>query len=218
MKIKHKLRLLTCIAFILTLILLVGVTTLGTYTSIDEAVSLPADNKSIIYKTSNEVFITMEVSAGGVEIIPSSHNQIETDYDTQYYDVKLIEENGDWKATVMGKKTDMGAHYVKLYLPDSYCSITANVVCGSLVYDLPQKGNNSLHITAEDSSLKFSTPNQYENINISIEATEQEFMQYSHINYPDYFSKTENKVFYKNGSGINEINVMLTGFTNIDFE
>lgn len=55
-------------------------------------------------------------------------------------------------------------------------------------------------------------------INISIAATEQEITQYSYINYPDYFSETENKVFYKNGLGINEINVMLTGFTNIDFE
>lgn len=218
MKFKHKSRLLTCIAFLLTFFLLVGAAMLGAYTSINHASSIPSDNQAIIDKTSNEVSINVEISAGGVEIIQSSLEQIKADYDTQYYDVKLVEENGEYKATVIGKKADMGAHYVKLSLPDTSCSITANVICGSLVYTLPQKGNNSLHITAEDSSLKFFAPNQYENTNISIAATDQEFMQYGYINYPDYFSKTENKVFYKNGSDINEINIMLTGFTNVDFE
>lgn len=218
MEYKHKSKTIVCVTLVLTLILLVGATTVGAYTKTNQVTPSPSNNKSISFNTDKEIAITAEINAGGVEIIQGSLNQIQAVYDAQYYDVKLIEENGEWKATVSGKKSDMGAHYVKLYLPNTRCSITANVVCGSVFYDLPQDSKHSLQITAEDSSLKFSSPNQYENYSISITAKEQEFMQYGHINYPDYFSKSQDNILYKNGTGTNEINIMLTGFTNIDFK
>lgn len=218
MKYKHKSKKIVCFTLALTLILLVSATTVGAYTRTNQVTSSPVDNKSIIFNTDKEIAITLEINAGGVEIMQGTFNHIQADYDAQYYDVKLIEENDEWNATVSGKKSDMGAHYIKLYLPDARCNITANVVCGSLFYDLPQDSKNSIQITAEDSSLKFSELNQYENYSISIAAKEEEFMQYGHINYPDYFYKSQDKILYNSGTSTNEINIMLTGFTNINFE
>ncbi len=218
MKYKRKSKTIVCVSLVLTLILLVLATTVGAYTRTNQVTSFPMDNKYIIFNTDKEIAITAEINFGGMEIIQGSLNQIKAEYDALYYDVKLIEENGEWKVTVAGKKSLMGAHYVKLYLPDTRCSIKANVVCGSLLYDFPQDSKNSLQITSENSSLEFSEPNQYKNYDISITAKEQEFMQYGYINYPNYFYKSQDKIFYKSGTGTNEIDIMLTGFTNIDFE
>lgn len=212
---KNKSKLFLVPTLALTLVLLVGATSIGAYTPKQVNPLIP-DNKSITLDT--DITITAEINVGGIDIIPVSQDKITADFDAQYYDVEMIEEDGEWKITVTGKKPRMGSNYVKLYIPDTGCNITANVLSGSLLYDLPQNCKGSLYITAENSSVKFSSTNQYENCNISVVATNPYFMEYSHISYPDYFTKTEDKVWYENGTGTNEIDIVLTGFTNVDFE
>ncbi len=215
---RRKSRWITGVSIVLTIIFIALSLTTGAYTRTNPSEPITPDNKSFLYHTNDEVTIMAQINAGGVAIMHGTKNQIGVDYDDQYYDVKLMEEGGEWKVTVTGKKADMGPRYVKLYLPDTNCSITANVFCGSLLYELLKESKNSITITAADASLDFSSPNGYLNYNISVLSEEPEFMQDSHLNCPDYFSQTKSKIGYKSSSGTNEINILLKGFTNINFE
>ncbi|GEM_PF-6056892 len=162
--------------------------------------------------------VSADISNGGVEFFHTSDEKITADFDAEYYNVEIININNETKVTVTGRQSDMGHNYVKIYIPENGCAITADVVDGSLIYDLPQDCKNSLNITAKDSSVKISSPDQYKNYYISVTAENQDFITYGHMSYPTYFSCGDDKTSYKNGTGENEISILLTGYTNVDFK
>lgn len=73
-------------------------------------------------------------------------------------------------------------------------------------------------IAAKDSSVDFSSSNHYQDSSISVTALEKEYMEYSLLSFPDYFTKEKDAVTYQNGTGKNRIQVVLTGYTSVNFK
>ncbi|UWD47777.1 hypothetical protein NYR90_14645 [Clostridioides difficile] len=162
--------------------------------------------------------VSLDIFNGGVEILPASSNKIIANYNSQYYNVKMAEQNGKWVVSISGKTAKMGnSSYVQLHMPNIKCNLDVNVIDGSFSYDLPKNCIDEINVIAKDSSIEFTSKNQYENSTISLSSKDKEFLKYGLINYPNYFSKTPNGFEYKDGTRKNQIGVSLTGFTNVDF-
>lgn len=167
----------------------------------------------------HKLLISAEVQAGGIKILEGTSSKLVADFDPQFYEVEIKQNHQEWKINVKGKKAKMDSNYVKLSIPDhTTSSIKANIKEGSLFYDIPENGKNHLDITAEDSSLSFSSTNKYKYYNISVTALEKEFMEYSHILYPSYFHKTDEKLSHENDDATSDIDIVLAGFTNVTFK
>ncbi|MCC0631017.1 hypothetical protein [Clostridioides sp. ZZV15-6388] len=162
--------------------------------------------------------VFLDICNGGVEILPTSSNKIIANYNSQYYNIKMTKQNGKWVISISGKTAKMGnSSYVQLHIPNIKCNMDVNVLDGSFSYDFPENCIDAINVTAKDSSIEFTSKNQYKNSTISLSATDKEFLEYGLINYPDYFTKTHKGFEYKNGTIKNQIDISLTGFTNVDF-
>lgn len=237
MKFKKKSKFLFIIALIIITMLSTGVTALEIHTSsqmnIDSEISnranfnTSANSKEVadsqkssasLPHNAQNLNVSLDIFNGGVEILPAPSNKIIANYNSQYYNVKMAEQNGKWVVSISGKTAKMGnASYVQLQVPNIKCNMDVNVIDGSFSYDLPKNCIDETNVTAKDSSIKFTSKNQYENSTISLSSKDKEFLKYGLINYPNYFSKTSNGFEYKNGTGKNKIGVSLIGFTSVDF-
>lgn len=223
---KEKSKLIIAITCIISILFSIGAMAAGAY-----AVQTPAQTKlytdqkgdtgrlpDIVRDNTQEIDITLDIYNGGAEIIPVSSDKITAEYDNHYYDVRIMEKNGECTVSVSGKEAQMGkTEYVKLLVPSVKSNMNVQVLDGDFCYNLPENCADVLNITAQDCGIHFGSKNKYQNGNISITAMDKEFMEYSQITCPDYFTTTDNKITYLNGTGNNQISVLLTGYTNIDF-
>lgn len=226
MAFKQKSKMLIVITFVITILFSAGAIAVGAYAvHASTQVEFYTDYKGNTGNLSGnardntqEIDISLEVYNGGVELLPVSSNKITADYDNQYYDVQIAMKNGKWTVSASGKKAEMWkTEDVILHVPNIKNNITVEVLDGDFSYLLPDNCADILNITAKDSGIHFASKNKYDNCNISIIAENKDFIKYSQFTCPDYFSATENKITYKNGTGINHIRVYLTGYTNVDF-
>ncbi|MGO0986034.1 hypothetical protein ACTPEW_08865 [Clostridioides difficile] len=237
MKFKKKSKFLFIIALIIITMLSTGVTALEIHTSSQMHGNSEINNRANFNTSSNSkagadsqkssaslphnaqnLNLSLDIFNGGVEILPASSNKIIANYNSQYYNVKMAEQNGKWVVSILGKTAKMGnASYVQLQVPNIKCNMDVNVIDGSFSYDLPKNCIDEINVTAKDSSIEFTSKNQYKNSTISLSSKDKEFLKYGLINYPKYFSKIPNGFEYKDGTIKNKIDVSLTGFTNVDF-
>lgn len=219
MNFKRKLKSIITITFVLIIIVATNVIAMGANSISKLQNSISFDNDELTKDNSVQGSdISLDVYNGGVNILPTSSAEIEAEYDSQYYDVQIKNDNSKWTISISGKVAKMGeTDWVKLYIPDTGCNIDIDVLCGSLAYNLPQNCLDLLNITAKDSSIEFASKNNYNNSSISITATDKDYIKYSYINGVDYFTVKDNKFEYKNDKAANQINILLTGYTNINF-
>lgn len=219
MNFKRKLKSIITITFVLIIIVATNVIAMGANSISKLQNSISFDNDELTKDNSVQGSdISLDVYNGGVNILPTSSAEIEAEYDSQYYDVQIKNDNSKWTISISGKAAKMGeTDWVKLYIPDTGCNIDIDVLCGSLAYNLPQNCLDLLNITAKDSSIEFASKNNYNNSSISITATDKDYIKYSYINGVDYFTVKDNKFEYKNDKAANQINILLTGYTNINF-
>lgn len=237
MKFKKKSKFLLIITLVITSMLSTGATALEIYTSSQIHSDSDISNRANFNTSANSkagansqkssdslphnaqsLNVSLGICNGGVEILPASSNKIVANYNSQYYNIKMTEQNGKWVVYISGKTAKMGnSSYVQLHIPNIKCNMDVNVIDGSFSYDLPENCIDIINVTAKDSSIEFTSKNQYKNSTISLLATEKDFLKYGLINYPDYFSKTPNGFEYKSGTRKNQIDISLTGFTNVAF-
>ncbi|MGO1043319.1 hypothetical protein ACTPEO_11345 [Clostridioides difficile] len=237
MKFKKKPKFLLIITFLIITMLSTGATALEIHTSSQIHGDSDISNRGNFNTSTNSkagadsqkssdslphnaqnLNVSLDICNGGVEILPASSNKIIANYNSQYYNIKMAEQNGKWVVSISGKTAKMGnSSYVQLHIPNIKCNMDVNVLDGSFSYDLPENCIDAINVTAKDSSIEFTSKNQYKNSTISLFATDKEFLKYGLINYPDYFSRTPNGFEYKNGTRKNQIDISLTGFTNVDF-
>lgn len=237
MKFKKKSKFLFIITLIIITMLSTGATALEIYTSSQMHSDSDISNRGNFNTSANSkagansqkssdslphnaqsLNVSLDICNGGVEILPASSNKIVANYNSQYYNIKITKQKGKWVVYISGKTAKMGnSSHVQLHIPNIKCNMDVNVIDGSFSYDLPKNCIDIINVTAKDSSIEFTSKNQYKNSTISLLATEKDFLKYGLINYPDYFSKTPNGFEYKSGTRKNQIDISLTGFTNVAF-
>lgn len=162
--------------------------------------------------------ITAEVRNGKVEVVPVSSDSVRVGYDRDYHEVLLEEVNGEWKAQIRGRLDFMDeAPIVTLYVPDSGCKFNIDMDSGSFLYHLPPECPDAVNIVAKDAEITFLSESQYKDSTISITGEEKDYMKYSSLRYPDFFTESGNRVTYQNGTGTNSIHLILSGFSKVDF-
>ena len=156
---------------------------------------------------------------GGVVILPTTSNELQAVYDSEFYDVQLTEQNGKWIFTVSGKTARMGdVDEVQLYIPDIKTKMNVNVSNGDFSYNLPEDCQNEVDITAANGGVHFASSNHYANSDILLVAQEKVFILYEEPIYPNYFTRTDTGFSYKNGTELNKISISLIGYTSVEFQ
>ena len=182
----------------------------------DNLAKVSSDDLSGISENLN---LSLDIENGGIVILPSTSNELQAVYDSEYYDVQLTDQNGEWIVTVSGKAERMGdADEVQLYLPDIKTKMNVNVSNGDFSYNLPEDCQNEVDITAANGGVYFASSNHYANSDISLVAQERTFIVYEEPVYPNYFTRTDTGFSYKNGTGLNKISISLIGYTSVEFQ
>lgn len=180
--------------------------------------SKSVESTSILTDTTEEIAISFDIDNGGIEILPTTSNEIKASYDSQYYDVNISNKNGKWDVSISGKAAMMGkTDHVQLYIPNGKHVMDVNVLNGNFSYELSENSEDEIHIIAENAGIDFTSQNQYKNCDISLIATNKDFIKYEPPVYPNYFTKTDTGFEYTNGIGENKINIILTGYTSVVF-
>lgn len=168
---------------------------------------------------SEKLNLSLDIENGGVVILPTTSNELQAHYDSEYYDVQLTGQNGKWVVTVSGKAERMGdADEVQLYIPDMKAKMNVNVSNGDFSYNLPEDSQNEVEITAANGGVYFASSNHYADSDILLVAQEKTFIVYEEPIYPNYFTRTETGFSYKNGTGQNKISISLIGYTSVEFQ
>lgn len=163
--------------------------------------------------------MSFDIYNGGLEILPSSSNEIEASYDGKYYDVHITKENGKWIVRISGKVSLMGnTDFVKLYVPNVKRVMNVKVRNGDFSYDLPNNCTDIINIDAANGGIQFTSKNKYDNSKISLTATDKDFLIYDLLVYPNYFTKTDTGFNYKKGTEATQIGISLTGYTDVEFK
>lgn len=163
--------------------------------------------------------MSFDIYNGGLEILPSSSNEIEASYDSEYYDVHITKENGKWIVRISGKVSLMGnTDFVKLYVPNVKRVMNVKVRNGDFSYDLPNNCTDVINIDAANGGIQFTSKNRYDNSKISLTATDKDFLIYDLLVYPNYFTKTDTGFKYKKGTEATQIGISLTGYTDVEFK
>lgn len=231
MKHKKKAKTLLTLALAIALSLAAGTSASAIYTvrqPLPDSTSVdPSGNagpykntqkSAVLSENTKELHVSLDVNNGGVDILPAGSNEIAVDYDPQYYDVRLTEQNGKWSVSISGKVAKMGGTgFVRLSIPDIKRNMDVHVLNGSFRYDLPENCKDEINITAADSSLQFTSTNRFDGSGISLTAQNKDFIVYQKPVYPDYFTKTDTGFTYKSGAQTNKIAISLTGYTSVDF-
>ena len=182
----------------------------------DNLVKVSSDDLSGISENLN---LSLDIENGGIVILPSTSNELQAVYDSEYYDVQLTDQNGEWIVTVSGKAERMGdVDEVQLYLPDIKTKMNVNVSNGDFSYNLPEDCQNEVDITAANGGVYFASSNHYANSDISLVAQERTFIVYEEPVYPNYFTRTDTGFSYKNGTELNKISISLIGYTSVEFQ
>lgn len=182
----------------------------------DNLVKVSSDDLSGISENLN---LSLDIENGGIVILPSTSNGLQAVYDSEYYDVQLTDQNGEWIVTVSGKAERMGdVDEVQLYLPDIKTKMNVNVSNGDFSYNLPEDCQNEVDITAANGGVYFASSNHYANSDISLVAQERTFIVYEEPVYPNYFTRTDTGFSYKNGTELNKISISLIGYTSVEFQ
>lgn len=182
----------------------------------DNLVKISSDDLSGISENLN---LSLDIENGGIVILPSTSNELQAVYDSDYYDVQLTDQNGEWIVTVSGKAERMGdVDEVQLYLPDIKIKMNVNVSNGDFSYNLPEDCQNEVDITAANGGVYFASSNHYANSDISLVAQEKTFIVYEEPVYPNYFTRTDTGFSYKNGTELNKISISLIGYTSVEFQ
>lgn len=221
----------------LTLLLIVCSIIIGAYTIKNKPMQYSSDNSIQNFSNDNRsdnlakvssddlsgisenLNLSLDIENGGIVILPSTSNELQAVYDSEYYDVQLTDQNGEWIVTVSGKAERMGdADEVQLYLPDIKTKMNVNVSNGDFSYNLPEDCQNEVDITAANGGVYFASSNHYANSDISLVAQERTFIVYEEPVYPDYFTRTDTGFSYKNGTGLNKISISLIGYTSVEFQ
>lgn len=179
---------------------------------------LSVSSSGVLPDKTNALSISLDIDNGGVEILSTDSNEIKAVYDSEYYDVEIVNKNGKWNINISGKVSMMGkTDNVRLYIPDAECSLEGNVLNGNFSYALPENSANTINLTAENAGIDFTSKNQYRNSSILLIATNNDFLKYEPPVFPSFFTKTNNGFEYTNGSGKNKIAISLTGYTHVNF-
>ena len=221
----------------LTLLLIVCSIIIGAYTIKNKPMQYSSDNSIQNFSNDNRsdnlakvssddlsgisenLNLSLDIENGGIIILPSTSNELQAVYDSEYYDVQLTDQNGEWIVTVSGKAERMGdADEVQLYLPDIKTKMNVNVSNGDFSYNLPEDCQNEVDITAANGGVYFASSNHYANSDISLVAQERTFIVYEEPVYPNYFTRTDTGFSYKNGTGLNKISISLIGYTSVEFQ
>ncbi len=182
----------------------------------DNLAKVSSDDLSGISENLN---LSLDIENGGIVILPSTSNELQAVYDSEYYDVQLTDQNGEWIVTVSGKTERMGdVDEVQLYLPDIKTKMNVNVSNGDFSYNLPEDCQNEVDITAANGGVYFASSNHYANSDISLVAQERTFIVYEEPVYPNYFTRTDTGFSYKNGTELNKISISLIGYTSVEFQ
>ncbi len=182
----------------------------------DTLAKVSSDDLSGISENLN---LSLDIENGGIVILPSTSNELQAVYDSEYYDVQLTDQNGEWIVTVSGKAERMGdVDEVQLYLPDIKTKMNVNVSNGDFSYNLPEDCQNEVDITAANGGVYFASSNHYANSDISLVAQERTFIVYEEPVYPNYFTRTDTGFSYKNGTELNKISISLIGYTSVEFQ
>lgn len=234
---RKKSKIVSCTAFALTFVFMAGAAALGSYAAIPAPVSEGAyggtefhtlgnsepggkaqKSSGILPEHTNELDLSLDVYNGGVEIRPASSREMTAYYDDRYYAVEMAEQNGRWVVSVSGKKAKMGeADPVQIQVPDVKCKMDVKVLDGDFRYDLPEDRADMITIAAANAGVYIASKNGYKNSSITLTAAEKEYLAYGMIAYPDYFTTTDNGFKYQQGTEANQINISLTGYTNVEF-
>lgn len=163
--------------------------------------------------------MSFDIYNGGLEILPSSSNEIKASYDGEYYDVHITKENGKWIVRISGKVSLMGkTDFVKLYVPNVKRVMNVKVRNGDFSYNLPDNCTDIININAANAGIQFISKNKYDNSKISLTATDKNFLIYDLLVYPNYFTKTDTGFKYKKGTEATQIAISLTGYTDVEFK
>ncbi len=163
--------------------------------------------------------MSFDIYNGGLEILPSSSNEIKASYDGEYYDVHITKENGKWIVRISGKVSLMGkTDFVKLYVPNVKRVMNVKVRNGDFSYNLPTNCTDIININAANAGIQFTSKNKYDNSKISLIATDKNFLIYDLLVYPNYFTKTDTGFKYKKGTEATQIAISLTGYTDVEFK
>lgn len=163
--------------------------------------------------------MSFDIYNGGLEILPSSSNEIKASYDGEYYDVHITKENGKWIVRISGKVSLMGkTDFVKLYVPNVKRVMNVKVRNGDFSYNLPANCTDIININAANAGIQFTSKNKYDNSKISLTATDKNFLIYDLLVYPNYFTKTDTGFKYKKGTEATQIAISLTGYTDVEFK
>ncbi len=163
--------------------------------------------------------MSFDIYNGGLEILPSSSNEIKASYDGEYYDVHITKENGKWIVRISGKVSLMGkTDFVKLYVPNVKRVMNVKVRNGDFSYNLPDNCTDVININAANAGIQFTSKNKYDNSKISLTATDKNFLIYDLLVYPNYFTKTDTGFKYKKGTEATQIAISLTGYTDVEFK
>lgn len=163
--------------------------------------------------------MSFDIYNGGLEILPSSSNEIKASYDGEYYDVHITKENGKWIVRISGKVSLMGkTDFVKLYVPNVKRVMNVKVRNGDFSYNLPDNCTDIININAANAGIQFTSKNKYDNSKISLIATDKNFLIYDLLVYPNYFTKTDTGFKYKKGTEATQIAISLTGYTDVEFK
>ena len=126
---------------------------------------------------SEKLNLSLDIENGGVVILPTTSNELQAHYDSEYYDVQLTGQNGKWVVTVSGKAERMGdADEVQLYIPDMKAKMNVNVSNGDFSYNLPEDSQNEVEITAANGGVYFASSNHYADRDILLVAQEKTFI------------------------------------------
>ena len=221
----------------LTLLLIVCSIIIGAYTIKNKPMQYSSDNSIQNFSNDNRsdnlakvssddlsgisenLNLSLDIENGGIVILPSTSNELQAVYDSEYYDVQLTDQNGEWIVTVSGKAERMGdVDEVQLYLPDIKTKMNVNVSNGDFSYNLPEDCQNEVDITAANGGVYFASSNHYANSDISLVAQERTFIVYEEPVYPNYFTRTDTGFSYKNGTELNKISISLIGYTSVEFQ
>lgn len=182
----------------------------------DNLAKVSSDDLSDISENLN---LSLDIENGGVVILPTTSNELQAVYDSEFYDVQLTEQNGKWIFTVSGKTARMGdVDEVQLYIPDIKTKMNVNVSNGDFSYNLPEDCQNEVDITAANGGVHFASSNHYANSDILLVAQEKVFILYEEPIYPNYFTRTDTGFSYKNGTELNKISISLIGYTSVEFQ
>lgn len=235
MNFRKKSKLVIFFTLIITILFTVGATAIGAYTvpqiptnvgtqkinnkSADNTQKLDISSSGKLPDNIQNLDMSFDIYNGGVEILPSSSNEIEASYDGEYYDVHITKENGKWIVRISGKVSLMGkTDFVKLYVPNVKRVMNVKVRNGDFSYDLPNNCTDVININAANAGIQFTSKNKYDNSKISLTATDKNFLIYDLLVYPNYFTKTDTGFKYRKGTEATQIGISLTGYTDVEFK